>query len=143
MKIKRAALKDLPDLFNLLKECELPVDGVVDHLEHFLVLKANGKICGCIGLEIYEHSCLLRSLAVSHSEQGKGYGRMLVGEILRLIEKKKIKKVYLLTTDAEDYFKRFDFQVIDRKKADSEIQKTLQFTSVCCQSAVCMVKTME
>lgn len=142
MKINRATLKDLPDILHLLKECELPVQGVIDHLRNFLVLKVEGKMIGCVGLEIYKNFCLLRSLAVIGIEQGKGYGHILVDEILRLIKKKNINKVYLLTTDGVDYFKRFNFRAINRNKVDSEIQKTLAFNSQCCSSAICMSSTI-
>jgi len=140
MKINRATLKNLPDIFNLLIEFDLPVQGVIDHFRNFFVLRVKGKICGSVGLEIHQNSCILRSLAVTGTEQGKGYGRNLVEEVFRLIKRKNMKRIYLLTTDAVDYFKRFDFKIINRDEVDSEIQKSLQFTSLCCQSAACMIK---
>ena len=143
MNVIRAAKEDSAGITSLLKEVDSPSEGILEHLDNFLVLKGEGKLIGCAGLEITRTSCLLRSLAVRRSEQGKGYGDILVGRVLEMIKKAKKERVYLLTTDKEDYFKRFDFRVIDRKEADPEIQKTPQFTYICCQSAVCMVKTIE
>ena len=129
MNINRANSKDLPDILDLLKKCDLPVKGLAEYLGNFLVVKADGKILGCVGLEIYQDTGLLRSLAVNEEERGKGHGRLLVLEILNLAKKKKLKKVYLLTIDAADYFRRFDFRVISRDKVDSEIPKTLALSS--------------
>lgn len=143
MNIIKATKKDLPDIFLLLKEVNLPTDGVTEHFKNFLVLKIDRKLIGCVGLEITKTSCLIRSLAVTTVEQGKGYGQLLVKAVLHLITNKGIRKAYLLTTDGEDYFKKFGFRVIDRKEAEPDIQKTPQFTYICCQSAVCMVKTIE
>ena len=143
MNIKKAASKDLPDILNLLRTCDLPVEGVAEHPGNFVVVKAGGKILGCAGLETYKKTGLLRSLAVVKEERGRGHGRLLVLEILKLAKKKNLEKTYLLTIDGADYFKRFHFRVISRKKVDPEIQKTPEFNSQCCSSAVCMVGTID
>lgn len=143
MKIHKASLKDLPGILRLLETCKLPVQGVAENLKNFIVLKEGGRILGCVGLEIYDSVCLLRSLAVSEDVKRKGYGFLLVDKILHSVKKKNIKKIYLLTTDAVNYFKRFDFRIINRHEAYPKIQRTLQFTSLCCQAATCLVKTIK
>jgi N-acetylglutamate synthase-like GNAT family acetyltransferase len=142
MNPNRATPRDLPEILSLLRKYNLSVQGVSEHLKNFLVLKAEGKMLGCIGLEIYRRNGLLRSLAVIAEEQGRGHGRLLVHEVLNLAKKKNLRNVYLRTIDGKDYFRRFNFQVIERDKVDSEIQKSLAFNSQCCYSAICMFKTI-
>ena len=143
MTVNRATSKDLPDILHLLRECELPVQGVDEHQGNLMVVNEEGKILGCIGLEKYQNTGLLRSLAVMEGERGRGHGRLLVLEILNLARKKNLKKVYLLTIDGTEYFRRFHFQVIDRNQVDSEIKRTLEFNSQCCCSAICMFRTID
>lgn len=140
--ITGATKKDLPDILLLLKEVDLPSEGVDHHIKYFLVLKVQGKLLGCVGVEIFKKSCLLRSLAITTVEQGKGYGQILVKTVLKVIRRKKIKKVYLLTIDGADYFRRFNFRVIKRNEVASEIQKTLAFNLQCCRTAICMFRSI-
>lgn len=142
MKIRHAVLKDLPGIYTLLKECQLPTDDVIAHLKNFLVFEHNRKLFGCVGLNLYKKCCLLRSLAVTSVERSKGYGFKLVNEALHLASRKSSKTVYLLTIDRADFFRRIGFERIKRDKVDIDIQKSHQFTSVCCQSAVCMAKSI-
>ena len=143
MDIKKATAKDVPAILKLLSECELPMEGVAEHPEKFLVSKNRGKILGCIGLESGRDTGLIRSLAVTESERGRGHGRRLVQEVLDRAADKNLKNACLLTIDAADYFRRFDFRVVNRNELDPEIQRIPAFNLQCCCSAVCMLRTMD
>jgi amino-acid N-acetyltransferase len=80
LKIERAQESDLTLIMNLLKETNLPPDGIESHLKNFLFIKhrevATGSesIVGSVGLEIYGKLALLRSFAVHPYFQRTGLG---------------------------------------------------------------------
>jgi hypothetical protein len=51
-----------------------------------------------------------------------------------------VERLYLLTTDAEEYFATLGFKPIERSEAPAPIQATSQFRSLCPKSAVCMAR---
>ena len=57
----KATHADLEEISDLLATNSLPLDGVADSLERFIVAREDGRIVGCIGLEVYGGSALLRS----------------------------------------------------------------------------------
>ena len=109
-------------------------------IDNFLVLKVQNKIIGCIAVEIYKKVGLLRSLTVDKKEQKKGYGVALTEFLFSYVKKKKVEQLYLLTTTASEFFKKFGFQVIDRTEADQAIQDTTEFKDLCPCSAILMKK---
>jgi amino-acid N-acetyltransferase len=143
MTIQKANRKDLPGILKLLNLFKLPVQDVVDNLGNFYVLKENDRMVACVGLEKFETTCLLRSLAIVEDKQGLGLGKFLVEEILKEIKKGGIKTVYLMTTDAADYFEKFNFRVVCRKHVHEDIRNTLEFTTLCPESVLCMCKTLK
>ncbi len=83
---------------------------------------------------------LLRSLVVKEEFRGKGYGRRLCQELIELAKQKGVEELYLLTTNAEGFFRKLGFSVIKREDAPGVIQKTEEFSALCPSSAVCMRK---
>ena len=126
----------------LLIEAELPHEDFAQHLNHFLTAKQNGTLAGAIGLEIYGESGLLRSLVVDAAYRGQGLGIELGEQIFAYAKSQDVKKLYLLTTTAADFFPKLDFSTIDRDNVPSAIQNTEEFASICPSTAVCMVKTL-
>lgn len=127
-------------LFALLIDNDLPVDGLADHLGTTLVARENGLIVGSAALELYEHGALLRSVAVAKSHRGRDVGREVTLAALRLAEQIGSPAVYLLTETAERYFPRFGFERIARADVPASVQRSIEFTSACCASATVMRK---
>ncbi len=94
--IRPALLADLQEIVLLLEEVNLPVEDVSYHLDNFLVW-FDVSLRGCIGLEIYDESALLRSAAVRSDSQGKGIGKRLMEKIESDCKKSKIKNISLTT----------------------------------------------
>lgn len=85
----------------------------------FIAQTESGEIVGCAALEIYSKKLAeIRSLAVSHSMQGKGIGKMLVQACVDLAHERQILEVMAITA-SEDFFKAcgFDFTLPGLKKA--------------------------
>jgi amino-acid N-acetyltransferase len=137
--IRPATQADLPTILALLAESGLPADGLAEHLGTALVACRGSSVVGSAALELWGHSALLRSVAVQETWRGKGLGRQLAQAALDLARQQQVDRVYLLTETAEQYFRRFGFQQVERAHVDLAIQQSIEFTSACPVSAQVMV----
>ena len=133
---------DAERVFSLLREHNLPIEGLANHLETTLSARAAGRIVGSAGLEVYGNDALLRSVAVAKGSQGQQLGAALTHAALRLAQTKGASTVYLLTTTAEHYFSRFGFERIVRTDVPAAVQASVEFTSACPSSATVMRKRL-
>jgi N-acetylglutamate synthase-like GNAT family acetyltransferase len=141
--IASAGSGDLPEVVALLRESSLPIAGVEEHIDSFLVARtAGGGLVGCVGLETYGAVGLLRSLAVRGSARGSGLGTLLVERLVDLARSKGVERLYLLTTTAEDYFPRFGFARISREEADPKLDASAELRGACPASAVLMSREL-
>ncbi len=136
--IRPAVLSDLPALVTLLGQTELPMVGVADHLETFLVADGPAGVVASAGLELYGGHALLRSVAVAPGLQGTGLGRTMIEAALDLARVRGAETITLLTTTAAGYFSRFGFGRIDQAGAPSAVRQSTQFNGICPASAVAM-----
>jgi len=126
-----------------LAECDLPYEDITpDHLQHFWILRDGPKLAGVVGLEVFESVGLLRSLAVQEAYRGQGIGSQLTEMAEDYARVQGIKALYLLTTTAPDFFGRRGYQQTERDAAPTPLQGTVEFKSLCPDSAVCMVKKL-
>jgi len=136
--IRQARPEDRARITALLDGASLPTGGLTEHLGTFLVAERNQDILGAIGLESYGDSGLLRSAVVDAAFRNEGIGSSLYSELLVLARTAGMRKLLLLTTTAEEYFRRKGFQVIDRAKVEGPITQSEEFRGACPESAVCM-----
>ena len=97
---------------------------------------------GTAALEMYEDGALLRSVAVVPDIQRTGIGHQLTEAALALAHELGAPAVYLLTTTAEHFFPRFGFERIARTNVPAGVQRSFEFTTACCASAVVMRKNL-
>ena len=142
MIVTKAKISDLPEIFGLLRDNGLPFEGVAEDPRNFIVIKDGREIIGCAGLEIQGGTGLLKSVAVKKERQGQGLGMTLISSIFNLARNKHIKKLYLLTIDASQFFSRFGFERIERNKVDPAIQQAEMFNCCCPGSPIVMVKDL-
>lgn len=141
--IRPASKDDLCATRDLLAECNLPLDDVDIFLERgYCVAVSQENVVGAAGIEVHGCHGLLRSVAVSPAWRGQTVGGALVRDRLTWAEASSLADVYLLTTDAADYFKRFEFHSVDRNAVPPEIQKSSEFSTVCPVTATVMVKAL-
>lgn len=141
MNIELASPSDLVEIRALLQACDLPsADVSVRSLEHFLTMRSESLLIGLIGLERYDDTGLLRSLAVSPEHRGRGHGLALTRAIERHAADSGVHSLYLLTTTAAPFFATNGFRVIDRASAPPSIQNTTQFSTLCPSSSTLMTK---
>lgn len=54
-----------------------------------------------------------------------------------------VRRLFLLTTTANEYFSGMGYRSVRRSEAPSPIRSTSQFSSLCPATAVCMMKELE
>ncbi|MDQ6718833.1 MAG: arsenic resistance N-acetyltransferase ArsN2 [Gemmatimonadota bacterium] len=140
-KVRPGSSRELGAVKRLLAANKLPVDGVPDSLQNFLVAFDGQKVIGAIGLEVFEDSALLRSAVVDEAARGTGLGAQLVEGALAKARVLRLRDVFLLTTTAEKYFPRFGFAPVPRETAPQDMQQSAEFTGACPASAVLMKLT--
>ncbi|MHA2385633.1 MAG: arsenic resistance N-acetyltransferase ArsN2 [Candidatus Thorarchaeota archaeon] len=144
-RIERTSPSELSWILSLLNDVDLPSEGVKDHISNFLSLRSddddpNLAPWGCVGLEIYGDSALLRSMAISPEHQGKGLGTVLTKAIIEDAQEKGIKTLFLLTDTAEDFFRRFGFRVVEREHVPDDVKTSIEFTKLCLEAPAMMLK---
>ncbi|MFW9769208.1 MAG: arsenic resistance N-acetyltransferase ArsN2 [Candidatus Thorarchaeota archaeon] len=139
-KIERAKESDHAAVVVLLQDVDLPPDEIELHMENFLIIRhpeavaGPESLIGSVGLEIYEDSALLRSLAVHPDFQGKGLGSRLVDSIIDFAKGKDIHRLFLLTDTAEKFFEKRGWVVVTRDKIPEDMKQSVEFTTLCTSS---------
>lgn len=136
--IRRAKNDDLESVCKLLEAANLPLQGVTEAFESFILAENGIHVVGAAGLELYGRVALLRSVVVAPGWQGYGVGRALTGEILSRARARGIGDVYLLTTTAEQFFPSFGFVKVDRAEVPEELQQSPELRDACPASATVM-----
>jgi len=141
--LRQASEEDFPAIEQLLRATKLPVDGVKDSLDSFVVAENDASIVGVAGVERCGRYGLLRSVAVDPQMRGRGIGGALIERLVADSRDKEIPELYLLTTTAEEYFPAFGFARIDRDATPAEVQNTSEFKDLCPSTATVMRRVLK
>jgi len=134
---------DLSQVQVLLSSNDLPSSDLTPaHMENFLLQWHGDELVGCVGLELYGQSGLLRSLAVFVLHRNQGYGAHLVSQVEDLARRQGVESICLLTTTATAFFISHGYRTTNRRSAPAPLQESTEFQSLCPDSAVCMVKAL-
>lgn len=142
LSVGKARPGDLPPLQELLSLCGLPFDGVADHVHAFLVARDGGRLAGSVGVERHGADGLLRSLAVHPDYRRRGLGAHLTRRALGEARRLRLRRLFLLTETAPEYFLRFQFRPIPRGQAPPALQASVEFASACPETATCMERRL-
>jgi amino-acid N-acetyltransferase len=136
--IELARPQDREPILALLSECDLPGDGVAEHLTDFWVVRRDDELAATVGLEDYGEHGFLRSLAVRPAARGRGLGARLTRHAVATARSRGMRAVYLLTLTAPDYFSRFAFRRVPRDSAPAPLRASAEFAGACPDTAACM-----
>ena len=109
---------------------------------YFVVHEDDGRVVGVAGLELHGEDGLLRSVAVNSDYRRQGLGASLVEAALERAARLELGTVFLLTTDAKDYFARLGFTECPRDQAPAAIQESWEFITGCPSSAIFMKRAV-
>lgn len=126
----------------LLEASALPTVDLTEAEVRFYGLTNGAELDGVVGLEPRGAAALLRSLAVRSSLRGSGSGTRLVRAAEAAAGAAGVDELWLLTTTAEEFFRRQGYQVVPRESAPAGLKATSEFRDICPASAVCMMKAL-
>ena len=134
---------DKNQIRRLLSACELPTLYVHRHLKSFMVARADKKIVGVVGIEVYGRTGLFRSLCVDGNYRGRGIAKILNEKLLEYARMWKINRLYLFTWKAEKFASKLGFRRIKKNQIPRNIRSTWQYRkSRSNSSVICMMKKM-
>ncbi|MCP4981746.1 MAG: GNAT family N-acetyltransferase [Gammaproteobacteria bacterium] len=140
--IVELATSDLHQLENLLCANDLPTQDCTDPGLIFYGIFDHHKLVAAGGLEAAESYVLLRSVAVQQPYRKQGMARRICDFLIEKAESEGKQAIYLLTETAALYFENLGFTRVVRERVPASIARTRQFTSLCPDSASCLVKTL-
>ena len=141
--ITAAKAGDVDAIKQLLEVNELPLEGVDDHWKTFVVARDGATLVGCGGSEAYSNAALIRSIAVDPTHRNRGIARMIVRQLLDRLSAIGVREFYLLTTTAQDYFKKRGFKKCDRDEVNPQLLASREFQDACPSSATVMRLVMQ
>ena len=95
----------------------------------FFVLRNEDGTVGCVSLEVLGDDAILRALAVDPKFRGAGYGWMLADMAVSQARWRGVRRIYLLTDTASDFFAaKFGFRVVDRSTLSKQVAASETFT---------------
>ena len=130
MRVRKARPADVAEIQSLIAHYAgegilLPRDeqDVRRHLDFFLIAADRTGVAGCVSLEAY-HPALaeIRSLAVTPAKVGRGLGARLVKAALERAERRRIARVFALTSSPE-FFVRLGFEPSTRHSLHEKIDR--------------------
>lgn len=137
--LKRANDKDLSLINDILKKNDLVYEDIKDNTNIKLFSAYDDNLfIGIIGLEQFRNVGFLRSFVVLDEYRDKGYGKKIYNSLFNYAKSKGVKEIYLLTTTAENFFKKLGFKTLERKDVPQIIKNTAEFSHFCPDTAICM-----
>ncbi len=114
---------------SLLESVGLPsTDAGDDDLGHFFVLRNEHGVVGSVALEVLGEDAILRDLAVSSEARGQGLGWILADVIVQWARYRGVRRIYLLTETASDFFAgKLGFRMVDRTTVSPDVAATATF----------------
>ncbi len=141
--LRKATASDRSAIIGLLVAESLPVADLDEQkISNFLVAEDGADLLGLIGVELYGTVGLLRSLVIASNARRSGLGSKLVGALESAADTAGVTELWLLTTDAQQYFERLGYRIIAREEAPASVRSTGEFSSLCPESACLMMKRL-
>ena len=140
--IAAARGRDLDAVIALLADCGLPTEDVHEHLGNFVLVRQGETVHAAAGLEIHGDYALLRSVAVAGPWRGRGIARHLCDFLVARARNNGVRQVYLLTTGAQQYFRKLGFAAVARETVPEPIRATREFSNLCPQTASVLMRDL-
>ena len=139
--LRAARATDLPAVIELLEACGLPTGDLTEAmLASFSVAEDGGVVVGVAGIEVFGNCALMRSLAIVPNQRGRGIAERLVEWCEAEARWRGVETTYLLTTTADQYFRKRGYADVPRAAVPLAIAGHAQFRSLCPASAKCLAK---
>lgn len=126
-----------------LTAADLPVKDLADEEPRYFVLRSEaGQPIGFGGLSGYGSDLLLRSLVVDPEQRDHGAGARLVSALESIARDSGAERLWLLTSNAGDWFEANGWRKTARSEAPATIAESGQFRSVCPPDAMLLTRDL-
>ncbi|HEY5923427.1 MAG TPA: UDP-N-acetylmuramate--L-alanine ligase [Kofleriaceae bacterium] len=129
--MKPARLADMAGVRDVLAKVGLVNEPARDEqFPSFYVLTNEQGMVGSVALDVLGDDAILRALAVDSEFRGAGYGWMLADMAVSQARWRGVRRIYLLTETASDFFAaKFGFRVVDRTTLSKQVAASETFTA--------------
>lgn len=115
MRPRYAREEDLPEVKALLCASPLSDGWIAEHVTQYMVSRDNAGILGCVGIDRYETTVVIRALAIAQRARSAGLGELLMSAVVADVRRSGIESIVLHTTTAVNYFASLGFRTIDAR----------------------------
>jgi N-acetylglutamate synthase-like GNAT family acetyltransferase len=141
-RIRPALPSDREPVAVCLRAEKLPLQGLDEHFASFLVAEVESRVVAAAGLELHGDYGLVRSVVVASPHRRRGIAEQLVRAQIDEASKRQLRALYLLTLNAEPYFARLGFELIEREQVPPPVKRSHEFAGACPASAHAMSLTL-
>jgi UDP-N-acetylmuramate: L-alanyl-gamma-D-glutamyl-meso-diaminopimelate ligase len=115
----------------LLASVQLAEPEREEQMSSFYTLRNETGLGGAVALEVHGDDAILHSLAVDKEFRGAGYGWMLADMAVSQARWRGVRRIYLLTETASDFFAaKFGFRVVDRSTLSKAVAQSETFMQI-------------
>ena len=137
--MRPAQRADMAAVRHVLEQAALAEPARDELFPTFFVLRNESGCAGCVSLEVLGDDAILRALAVNPEFRGAGYGWMLADMAVNQARWRGVRRIYLLTETASDFFAaKFGFRVVDRTTASKAVAASETFSQPTAAGLVAM-----
>ena len=131
--IEIAAFEDIEDIMKLLESIDEPTDDIDPDFTTFFIVRdiEKTKIIGCVGLELFTGTALLRSFAIDQAYHGNDLGPRLIKKLLDEAFNYGSETVYVCAKNTPSFFWDQGFNGIDLDDLPGEIRDSKLFSKDC------------
>lgn len=121
--IRPAKRTEMAEVQSLLQRTQLTGEEASEEsFSSFFTLRNEKGLAGCVALEVLGDDAILRALAVDPDHRGVGYGWMLADMTVSHARYRGVRRIYLLTAMASDFFAaKLGFRIIDRSTVSGRV----------------------
>ena len=130
--IRPASLNDIDAIRALVEPLEQSgalisksKDAIEEQLEDYIVLDLEGELIGCGALHGFKGKAEIASLATHPAHRDQDYGERLLGALLHRAIQQKMRAVFVLTTQTEQWFVERGF--VRSARADLPLPKRASY----------------
>jgi UDP-N-acetylmuramate: L-alanyl-gamma-D-glutamyl-meso-diaminopimelate ligase len=120
--IRPAQRADMARVRDTLAQVGLDEPARDDEAGSFFILSNERGVVGTVALEVLGEDAILRALAVDPEFRGAGYGWMLADMAVSQARWRGVRRIYLATETASDFFAaKFGFRIVDRSTLSRQV----------------------
>ncbi|MDR0585637.1 MAG: GNAT family N-acetyltransferase, partial [Treponema sp.] len=129
--VRPVKTSDIPDMLRIMEPLmrqgilvRRTPDDILGKKEDYFVFGVDGRVHACGALHRYGGDGEIAAVAVDPGYADRGLGRRMVGFLINRAKKEGLKRIFVLTTQTQDWFETLGFVEGSKESLPVERQKT-------------------